>query len=106
MSTLISKLKSELFKALAHPTRIQILDLLKDGELCVCEIYEDLELNQSNISQHLKVLKDQDLVTSRKEGVKVLYQIKDDKAWEILDSAEELLVKQINETKLALEDKE
>ncbi|MGM0470725.1 MAG: ArsR/SmtB family transcription factor [Bacillota bacterium] len=104
MSTLISKLKSELFKALAHPTRIQILNLLEEGELCVCEIYEDLELNQSNISQHLKVLKDQDLVESRKEGVKVLYQIKDEEVMRLLNSAEKLLIKQINETKLALEE--
>jgi ArsR family transcriptional regulator len=104
MSTLISKLKSDLFKALAHPTRIQVLNLLKDGELCVCEIYEDLELNQSNISQHLKVLKDQDIVESRKDGVKVIYKVKDKEVWEILNSAEKLLVKQINKTKLALED--
>ncbi|KXS45256.1 MAG: ArsR family transcriptional regulator [Candidatus Frackibacter sp. T328-2] len=106
MSTLISKLKSELFKALAHPTRIQILSLLRKGELCVCDIYEALELSQSNISQHLKVLKDQDLVESRKDGVMVLYKVKDDEIWEILDSAKSLLVKQINKTKLALEEEE
>ncbi|SJZ89691.1 ArsR/SmtB family transcription factor [Selenihalanaerobacter shriftii] len=106
MSTLISKLTSELFKALAHPTRIQILNLLRDGELCVCDIYEALELSQSNISQHLKVLKDQDLVENRKDGVKVLYKVKDNEIWEILDSAKSLLVKQINKTKLALEEGE
>jgi len=106
MSTLISKLKSELFKALAHPTRVQILSLLRKGELCVCDIYEALELSQSNISQHLKVLKDQDLVESRKDGVMVLYKVKDDEIWEILDSAKSLLVKQINKTKLALEKEE
>ncbi|SDC00352.1 MULTISPECIES: ArsR/SmtB family transcription factor [unclassified Candidatus Frackibacter] len=106
MSTLISKLTSELFKALAHPTRVQILSLLRKGELCVCDIYEALELSQSNISQHLKVLKDQDLVESRKDGVMVLYKVKDDEIWEILDSAKSLLVKQINKTKLALEEEE
>ncbi|MBM7624559.1 ArsR/SmtB family transcription factor [Sporohalobacter salinus] len=105
MSELISQLKSKLFKALAHPTRIQILNLLQQGELCVCEIYEALELSQSNISQHLKVLRDQNLVESKKVGVEVHYKIKNDEVWEILDSAKNLIVKQINQTQAALEDK-
>ncbi|ADL13517.1 ArsR/SmtB family transcription factor [Acetohalobium arabaticum] len=105
MSELISKLKSKLFKALAHPTRIQILNLLQEGELCVCEIYEALELSQSNISQHLKVLRDQNLVESQKVGVEVHYKIKNDEVWEILELAKDLIVEQINQTQSALEDR-
>lgn len=104
MSASISKLKSKLFKALAHSTRIQILNLLQQGELCVCEIYEALELSQSNISQHLKVLRDQNLVESQKVGVEVHYKVKNDEVLQILDSAEKLLVKQVNQAQSVLED--
>jgi ArsR family transcriptional regulator len=69
----------------------------------VCDIYEELELSQSNISQHLKILKEQRLVSSCKEGVKVLYQINYEETWTLLDAVEELLIKQTNKTRLILE---
>ncbi|MCL5290034.1 MAG: metalloregulator ArsR/SmtB family transcription factor, partial [Firmicutes bacterium] len=69
MKEKISQLKADIFKALAHPTRIRILDLLKNGELCVCDIFEELQVEQANTSQHLAVLKKQDILQSRKEGL-------------------------------------
>ncbi|MCK8825998.1 ArsR/SmtB family transcription factor [Fuchsiella alkaliacetigena] len=103
MSELINKLKSDLFKALGHPTRIGILELLKaEGELCVCDIYENLDLSQSNISQHLKILKEQNIVSSYKDGVKVIYSLKDEQICDVLTTVEKMLIKQINETKMAL----
>jgi ArsR family transcriptional regulator len=97
--SLLPQLKSELFKALGHATRIKIIELLTEGELCVCTIYEELEQSQPNISQHLNKLKKANLVQSRKDGLQVFYSIKNDKIIEILDLSKEILLEQINETR-------
>ncbi len=91
MSANIYLYQAELLKALAHPTRLQILDLLKDGERCVCRIVPELQMEQSNISRHLNVLKKEGLVTSRKEGLKVFYKVNDPKIFELLDAGKDLL---------------
>lgn len=57
-----------LFKALGEPTRLKIIKLLADRELCVCDLEEIMQISQPRISQHLKVLKQAGLVTERKEG--------------------------------------
>ncbi len=57
-----------LFKALAHQTRLQILSLLLDGEICVCQIMSILDLPQSTASRHLGILKNAGLVRDRKDG--------------------------------------
>jgi ArsR family transcriptional regulator, arsenate/arsenite/antimonite-responsive transcriptional repressor len=56
------------FQALSDETRLQIIDLLRGGERCVCELTEALDAAQSRLSFHLKVLKDAGLVTDRREG--------------------------------------
>jgi ArsR family transcriptional regulator len=65
--------QSEIFKALAHPTRVQILQLLRNGEKCVCEIVPALKMEQPNVSRHLYVLKKEGILSCRKEGLKVIY---------------------------------
>ncbi|MGM0370753.1 MAG: ArsR/SmtB family transcription factor [Bacillota bacterium] len=97
--SLLPQLKSELFKALGHQTRIRIVELLKDGELCVCTIYESLEQSQPNISQHLSKLKKANLVKSRKDGLQVYYSLKNEKIISILEMSKEILLEQINETR-------
>jgi ArsR family transcriptional regulator len=97
--SLLPQLKSELFKALGHQTRIRIVELLMDGELCVCTIYEELEQSQPNISQHLSKLKKANLVKSRKDGLQVFYSLKNEKIIDILDITKEILLEQINETR-------
>ncbi len=94
----ISQLKADLFKAIAHPTRIRILELLKDGELCVCDIFEELNVEQANTSQHLAVLKKQDVLQSRKEGLRVIYSIKYPEIIDLLGIADKILLQQANET--------
>lgn len=93
-----NQLMSNLFKALAHPTRIQILRLLERGPLCVCEILPQLESEQSNTSQHLSVLKQNGLVESRRDGTKVIYSVPDHQLYSILHLAEALILSQIEET--------
>jgi ArsR family transcriptional regulator len=91
-------MEAEFFKALAHSTRVRILKHLRENERCVCEFTEDLEMEQSNISQHLAILRKQDLVSCRKEGLKVIYKVNYPQVFEILDLVEEILVSQVNET--------
>lgn len=91
-------MEAEFFKALSHPTRIKILKHLKDGEKCVCEFTEDLDMEQSNTSQHLSVLRKQGIVSYRKEGLKVMYKVNYPQVFNILDLVEEILISQVNET--------
>ncbi|WZL74358.1 metalloregulator ArsR/SmtB family transcription factor [Clostridiaceae bacterium 35-E11] len=98
MKEMLFDLSASFLKALAHPTRLQILERLKnEDELCVCHIYEDLGLEQSNVSQHLKVLKDQGILTSRKDGLMVMYRVNQPKIYEILGSVKEILLAQLQE---------
>ena len=61
-------------QAIVEPNRLKIICLLKNNELCVCEIFKQLLLPQNLTSHHLKILKDAKLVTSKKEGLKIIYK--------------------------------
>jgi len=98
MNERILELKAEVLKTLAQPTRLKILELLRNGEKCICEIVPALNGEQSNISRHISLMQKSHLVTTRKDGVKVMVKIKDPKVFEILDSIGLLLKKQIIET--------
>jgi len=63
------------FKSLADPLRLQVIELLRSQELCVCELCEKLEVNQSKLSFHLKNLKDADLIRSRQQGRWMYYSL-------------------------------
>ena len=64
-----------LFKALADPVRLRLLNLLADGEVCVCHLHQALELPQSTVSRHLAYLRKCGLVLGRKEGLWVHYRL-------------------------------
>ena len=63
-------------KALAHPTRLLILEALAEKDMCVCELTELVSADQSTVSKHLAVLKHAGIVDVRKEGVKTFYQMR------------------------------
>lgn len=63
------------FKALADPIRVTVLDLLRERELCVCDLCEHLEVAQSKLSFHLKILKEAGLIKGRQEGRWVYYSL-------------------------------
>ncbi len=67
--------KSNLFKAIGHPSRVQILEYLSSGERCVCDNISELGLWQSKVSQHLAILRQENLIESRKQGMQVMYRI-------------------------------
>ena len=66
---------NKFLKIISEENRLQILYLLREGEKCVCEVYEALKITQNLASHHLKVLKDFGLIKSRKEGRKIFYFI-------------------------------
>jgi ArsR family transcriptional regulator len=68
--------RARVAKALAHPTRLMMLDVLADREWCVCELTELTGLDQSTVSKHLAVLKHAGIVSDRKDGVKTFFRLK------------------------------
>lgn len=105
MAHMSDKLLASVFKALAHPIRLQIINLLRVGPRCVCEILPHLDSEQSNTSQHLAVLKSQGIVESEREGTKVIYRIKSPEVLQIIELAEKMILRQVEETKMLLEEK-
>jgi DNA-binding transcriptional ArsR family regulator len=85
------EMEAEVINGMAHPIRLEILELLRDGEVCVCHIQAMLGQRQAYISQHLNVLRKAGLVTSRRDGLRVYYQASDPKVIEMLDKVRELL---------------
>ena len=81
----IRRMKAEIFQALAHPTRLAILELLRDGELPVSAILTRLGIEQANASQHLSSLRARRLVNNRKRGNQVFYSVRDPLLLEVLD---------------------
>ncbi|MGI6358842.1 MAG: ArsR/SmtB family transcription factor [Bacillota bacterium] len=91
------------FKALGHSTRLAIVTMLKDGERCVCELVEQVgQGNQSNISQHLALLRRAGLLQSRKEGLSVYYRLRYPEVAQLIGCAERLLLLQLEETQRSL----
>ena len=72
------------FKALGHPARLHILDVLRRGEACVCHIEAEVGRRQAYISQQLMVLREMGLVEARKDGMKVFYRIADTAVLDLL----------------------
>jgi ArsR family transcriptional regulator len=70
------ELQAEVVQALAHPIRIAVADLLRDGEQCVCDIAEQVGAERSNVSRHLAIMLRAGIVETRREGVMVFYQLR------------------------------
>jgi DNA-binding transcriptional ArsR family regulator len=79
--------KTQFFRALAHPVRIKILEILVRGGRTVQELQEALGLEQPIVSQHLAVLRNQSIVTGQKEGLSVRYALRDPLVGDLLDVA-------------------
>lgn len=85
MQDALRQFKASVFQALAHPTRIAIIEVLREGELSAGIIIEKLGLEQANASQHFAVLRAKHIVVSRREGNQVFYAVRDPLLIEILD---------------------
>ena len=94
--------KAEFFKALAHPIRIKILEILLVGEKSVQELQQVLDLDQPVVSQQLAVLRAKNIVEARKEGTTVVYTARDPLLRELLDVARRIFNKHLIGTQAML----
>ncbi len=92
----LSELKAELFKALAHPGRVRILEILRGGERPVSELVPLVGLEASHLSQQLAILRRAQLVRSWRDGANVVYAIADDEVVELLAVARRFLINSLS----------
>ena len=78
--------QAQIFKVLAHPTRIAILNILRNGEHCVCHMEAHLGLRQAYISQQLTVLREAGLIQDRRDGWNIFYRVSDERIYEVLNT--------------------
>ena len=69
------RMKADVFKAMGNPVRLGIIEYLKDGEMCVCDIVEHVGTDISNVSKHLSILRRHGIVTDRRDGLKIFYSL-------------------------------
>jgi DNA-binding transcriptional ArsR family regulator len=96
------RLQARIVKALAHPTRLRMLALLRDDERCACEFGPLLELGQANVSQHLGILRKAHLVDTRRDGTRIMYSLSDERTPHVLDTLAEIARDQFMEAAAAL----
>lgn len=87
--------RAEILKALAQPTRLKIVDFLRGGEQCVCEIFPAIGEEQSNTSRHLNMMLASGILSRRKEGLKIFYAIKHPEVLQIVDLATLIMTQEI-----------
>lgn len=92
---MLQTFKADLFKTLGHPTRIRILERLREREHSVSELCTALEQDPSSISQQLAVLRKQRILVGRKQGTSVYYQVVDDHVFDLLDIARRMFDQQL-----------
>jgi len=98
MDDALRQFKSEIFHGLANPTRIAIVELLREGEQSAGRLIEKLGIEQANASQHLAVLRAKQIVVSRKVGNQIYYSIRDHALIEVLDILRGYFYSQLSST--------
>ena len=95
----IFELHAALCETLANPVRLRILSLLKEGEMSVNELARQLGIPQANVSQHLSVLRERNVLSTRREGVSIYYRIAYPKIIKACELVREVLFEQIAESR-------
>lgn len=103
MQELAYKIKADFLKALAHPARLQIIELLKSGERNVGSIMKALSIQQSSLSRHLTVLREAGILKSRQQGTVIYYDIENHDIYHVLRPMAEMLRKRLKKTEAVLE---
>ena len=106
VQNVLRSFKASIFQALAHPSRIAILEVLKDGELPAGAIQERIGVEQANLSQHLAVLRSRQIIVNRKEGNQVFYSLRDPMLLEVLDILRRYFQANLSQTIAMLEEVE
>lgn len=93
----IFRMHAEVCKTLSSPTRLKILNALREGEKSVEELTKLLDLNKANVSQHLALMRQRKIVTTRRKGVHIYYSIANPKMIKACDILREVLFEQLSE---------
>jgi ArsR family transcriptional regulator len=88
--------KAGIFKVLGDANRVKVLEFLRDGERCQCEIIPLLDQSQPTVSRHLSLLKDAGLIDSRREGNRTMYRVVDERVFNIMDSLDDELIRSLS----------
>jgi DNA-binding transcriptional ArsR family regulator len=86
----LHRFKAEFFRALGHPARLRILELLRSGERSVSELQAELEIDSSSVSQQLAVMRAKNIVDTRRAGTSVYYSVRDPQIFQLLDVARDI----------------
>ena len=94
----LRRFKAEFFKALAHPLRIRIVELLRPGPLSVTQLQEATGAPGSSVSQQLAVLRGRDILTTERRGTTIIYSVADPEIFELLDVARRIFNSHLSDT--------
>ena len=100
------RFKAGVFQALAHPTRVGIIEQLRLGEMSVGQLCEKLGIEQANASQHLAVLRSKYLVETRKEGNQIFYRLRDPLLGDVLEALRQYFLAHMREALAMLQEEE
>ena len=102
----LHRFKAEFFRALGHPARLRILELLRSGERSVSELQAGLEIEASSVSQQLAVLRAKNIVDTRRAGTSVFYSVRDPQIFQLLDVARDIFNNHLIDLQAMLESQE
>lgn len=94
---------AQMCQVLSHPTRLEIITVLREGEQTVGVIAKLLEISMGNLSQHLAMMRERRILSSRKEGNQVYYRVANPKMLKVFDLLREILMEQIEKDSLLLQ---
>ena len=94
--------KAEIIKAMAHPTRLRLIEALNRGEKCVCELVELAGIERTSVSKHLSILKNSGILSDRKSGVSVYYKLEVPCVLRFIDCIEAVLENNARKAEMAL----
>lgn len=98
MTTPIYRIKAEFFKVLAHPARIRVLEVLREGERSVGDLVPEVGIESSHLSQQLGIMRRANLVQARKEGSTVIYSVGNRELFDLLDVARSIITSSLSES--------
>lgn len=104
MTKPIYRVKAEFFKVLAHPARIRILEVLREGERSVGDLVPEVGIESSHLSQQLGIMRRANLVQSRKEGSTVIYSVSNAQLFDLLDVARSIITSSLTESQDLLDE--
>ena len=89
--------KTRIFKVISDTNRLKILEMLRSGELCQCEIVPLIDQSQPTVSRHLRLLEEAGLIRSKRDGVRMFYEVTDPHIYNVIDAIDEHMTELISE---------